>query len=236
MSMESLKPKTSADNLLQNYRLETLKYRIYIGILLVLSYVMRTYVSAYSQEYQMVKDTRESSDATLQQLDSQITQANGDLSLVRLLSGNQAAFVNVLNSRTGCSQIPKPLQQNLPALKIFMQLSDLESTKMKVDEKRLLQNINEFLLDAWWGVKWGSIQSVTFGDPKFDKNKNPYVPITLKVTTDYRGLVGIVDAIETHISLENPLFYVIESIKYNIVNANQQQDVDIILDAYYYKN
>ncbi|HMT26691.1 MAG TPA: hypothetical protein PKD96_00145, partial [Candidatus Absconditabacterales bacterium] len=109
------------------------------------------------------------------------------------------------------------------------------SEKMKYDEKKILANINEFLLNDGRGGKYADITSISIGEKKQDKAKNNFIPITILMSVDYRGLSQILDAVENKINPDFPILYTIESINYDLVNDQQTQDVTMVLNAYYYK-
>ncbi|HMT01580.1 MAG TPA: hypothetical protein PKC14_04600 [Candidatus Absconditabacterales bacterium] len=233
--MVSINPAQSVDNSFQNYRLVAIKYRIYSAVLLVGLYFLWTYIDAILPEYEALNVTAATADETLMNLDKEISQARLDDSMVTSLSGKTADILTVVNSQTGCSILPKNISTNLNTIKSYMLLSDLESEKMKYDEKKILANINEFLLNDGRGGKYADITSISIGEKKQDKAKNNFIPITILMSVDYRGLSQILDAVENKINPDFPILYTIESINYDLVNDQQTQDVTMVLNAYYYK-
>jgi hypothetical protein len=81
-----LNKEISADNLIQNYRLTSIKYRTYTIVLLILSIFARFYVSDLLPEYEDLLATAASADQQIETLDSAIKQARADQTLLTNMS------------------------------------------------------------------------------------------------------------------------------------------------------
>jgi hypothetical protein len=53
-----------------------------------------------------------------------------------------------LNRQEQCDTLDPSILQSLPLIRSFIQLQSLDAPKMKIDESKILKNINEFLLQS----------------------------------------------------------------------------------------
>lgn len=124
---------------------------------------------------------------------------------------------------------------------------------MVIDEKKILANLNEFLLrknDE--GEYNGTIEAVHIGEEeiaiptkKIDKKGKRlkhaedqiyFSPLDLKIAFDNKDdLLSFVDNIEKKIldQQEYRILYQIENIKYDILKSQEQQSVDIAMYMFY---
>lgn len=73
----------------------------------------------------------------------------------------------------GCAQLDKTIQNNFGIARSYIQLNTLSAPKMEVDERKILANINEFLIKKTSNEpgltsrsKNGTINSIAIGEPK----------------------------------------------------------------------
>ncbi len=128
----------------------------------------------------------------------------------------------------------------------YLLTNSLYNAKMPVDEKKVLKNINEYLVRN--GISEGStiingdISSIIIGDPKLIYENNPYffeVPIDYTIEfTKITDLISFVHNVEKKLINipEDRILYKIQEVGYDIIAANKIQSTDISMVAYYYYN
>jgi hypothetical protein len=96
-----------------------------------------------------------------------------DRKLVTTITQQQNQIISCLNYQIGCAQLDTTIQNNFGIARSYIQLNTLSTPKMLIDEKKILANINEFLIKKTSndpGVisrsKNGNINSIAIGDPK----------------------------------------------------------------------
>ena len=106
---------------------------------------------------------------------------------------------------------------------------------MPFDQKKILANINEYLLRGASNQSNGVVTSIIFGNliPMDEVKGVVMVPITLTVDfADKNGLLSFVYNVENTISPQFPMLYKINSINYDIVKYQENQTVNIELIGY----
>lgn len=125
----------------------------------------------------------------------------------------------------------------------FLLFHSLFSEKMPVNERKVLKNINEYLIRDWvseWSrtINW-TIASIIIWDPKLVWD-NPHffqVPIDFTITFwTLPELIAFVHNVEKKLINipEDRILYKIQEIWYDIIAANEEQTTDISMIAYYY--
>ena len=262
------KPNTKDDSLVKQQtrdsevpmsriRVVTAKYKVYIVLLalfiflLLFSYIPRAY------------DSFESSKSTYQQVNNQLSSikndirnANADVSY--LCDGttgvikNENALRKCLNKENSCSSLPdswkiwtwEDVKYDWSIPLSYLQIHSLYNKKMPVDEKRVLKNLNEYLVkqDISWTDRrrvW-DILRISIWDPKemrqWDEHFfNVTVDVQIKFDTVW-DLTGFLHNVEKKLieNGEDRILYKIQSVSYDIVTNNEPQITDISMMAYYY--
>lgn len=215
----------------------TIKYKIYTAVLVILMAFWRWYVSDSAAEY----DTTRQSVVTLQQQkilkEAEYQKVVSDLTKVNQINQQKTDLFTCLSTK-GCATIPDALKNSLPQVRAFLQLQKNEWTKMEFDQKKVLANINEYLLKWTNGVINGAITSIVFGNvaPVAALGNVVQIPITLTIDfADKNGLLSFVYNVENTISAQFPMLYKVNSINYDIVKYQQNQTVTIELIGYMLK-
>jgi hypothetical protein len=127
----------------------------------------------------------------------------------------------------------------------FLQLHSLYAKNMIIDEKKILKNLNEYLIqngfEKGYEAKNGSIRSINIGNPIVQDEKGVFFSVPISFTIVFntqQDLVSFVHNVERKL-IENPvdrILYKIQSISYDIVDSNEEQTSTMDLTAYYYYN
>jgi len=114
---------------------------------------------------------------------------------------------------------------------------------MLVDEKKILANINEYLIKKTSNdpavksrSKNGNINAIAIGEPKAGVWILWSVPIKINITfADKDSLLSFIDNVETNVleDINYRILYKLNEVSYDIVKYTAEQKVDILMDAYY---
>ena len=165
---------------------------------------------------------------------------------------NEETLKSCLNTRTNCASLPatwktgsgEDMHYDLTIPLSYLQLHSLYNKKMPVDEKRVLKNLNEYLIkkDIAWGEKervW-EILKIEIGDPEAAKEWDEHffqVPVDVEIEfKTVEGLIGFLYNVEKKLidEWEDRILYKIQSVSYDIVTRDEPQVTDISMIAYYY--
>lgn len=116
------------------------------------------------------------------QKETEYQQVIKDLVAVKAINEQKGAVLTCLSSR-GCNTLPESLNEVVPQVRAFLQLQKNDGQKMAFDQKKILANINEYLLRGSNNQSNGTVTSIIFGNltPVKDNEQVVMVPITLTV-------------------------------------------------------
>lgn len=109
---------------------------------------------------------------------------------------------------------------------------------MAFDQKKVLANINEYLLKSSTNQLNGVVTSISFGNiSTVDGIANLMrIPIFLTIEfADKNGLLAFIYNIENTLSPQFPMLYTVSSVNYDIVKYQERQAVTIELNGYMIK-
>lgn len=216
----------------------TIKYKIYTVIFIIAMAIGWWYVKDTAAQYDATRQAIDHLQLQKIEKDAEYQKVVNDLTVVKDITDHKADLVSCL-SRKWCASLPGSLSGVLPQVKAFLQLQKNDGTKMEFDQKKILANINEYLVKSVdTNQPNGSITSVTFGNTSAvaDFDEVIQIPITLTIDfADKNGLLSFIYNIENTISSQFPMFYEVSSVNYDIVKYQQNQTVTIELIGYMLK-
>lgn len=238
-------------------RVVTAKYKVYIVLLAIFIFLL---LFIYIPK---AEDSFESSKSTYQQVNSKLTSLENDIrtaqaDVLYLCDGtgavvkNENALRKCLNEKDSCNRLPdtwktwtwSEVEYNLSIPLSYLQLHSLYNKKMPVDEKRVLKNLNEYLVK--WDISWTDrrrvwdILRIDIWDPKEVKQWDEHffnVTVDVQIKFDNVGdLTWFLHNVEKKLieNGEDRILYKIQSVSYDIVTNNEPQITDISMMAYYY--
>jgi hypothetical protein len=160
------------------------------------------------------------------------------------------AIKNCVNFDSGCDDLPANILSNLDVVKAFLQIGNLYDSKMIIDEKSLLMNLDAFMTKRWNETgnpttqNNGSIEELVIGDPKQIAEQLYQVPVDVVVEfPDSEDLLSFISNTEDRIIVDintelfksTPVLYRIQELAYDIVKYEESQEVQIKMIAYYYE-
>jgi hypothetical protein len=236
----------------QEMRFLDVKYKVYtviIGIILILMYVgiftEQWIVSGALQETRAKRQSLGTIDTTISDTISRQEQYKQEQNLFKEITNNKSTLITCINKQSSCDQLPNAITTNLDAVRAYLQLGNLQRSKMEVDESKILKNINEFItqkniLDTKRDYN-GIVSSITIDNPENLENNIMKVPVELTITFNSKqDLLTFLSNIENYVfaewdDLSSSVLFRIEELKYDIVNYKESQDVQVSLSAYAYR-
>ncbi len=170
------------------------------------------------------------------------TAAENNVALLKTLEKEEQTIVDCINYQSDCtahSGVEKLLTGDmLDVVKSFLNLTSLENSKMVIDEKKILENLNDFLLrkDIENREYNGEIEAIHIGQESVFDDNIYYSPIDLKIVFDNKDdLLSFVDNIEARVlpEKETRILYQIDNIRYDILRSQEKQSVDLALYMFY---
>jgi len=151
-----------------------------------------------------------------------------------LVQKSESAITDCVNQRVGCANLDTKIKDNFALARSFLLLSDLHDSKMEINEKTLLKNINEYLL----GKSVSSVQNISLGKSELVLGNLYTIPVTLRVEfNDKDSLFAFIDRVDKQIPSTESLrvLYKLDEVSYDIMHYNESQTVDLTLHAFYYQ-
>jgi sulfur relay (sulfurtransferase) DsrC/TusE family protein len=250
--------KDIIDNLLQNWknnieqdnedetqvweiRIISIRYRLYSIILIVLIIVwIFNYILPKQESYQNSNNTLQWLRTEVDKFSTKQKELQVDVDLSNKIENWEEKILACINNQQWCDQLDPQIKNNFSEVTSYLQANSLSSTKMSVDEKMILKNINEYLTKEDFNSisKNWLINKISIWDPTEFKSRLYYVTINLNITFQNKDwLLSFIHNIERKINPEKDLriLYKIDQISYDLMAYEQEQNVDIYLKAFYYK-
>lgn len=234
---------------IRSVRTSNVKYMIYIFIIVIAVIVFFPYAQGQYTAFLNAQKQITNLNNTIQ---TNITRQETIRDLIKLKTTTEQKITDIvdcINLEVGCGELGEEVTNQLDVVKDFLQLNNLDTEKMAIDERKILRNINEFLLqenpfEAWLNYN-AKLNSLRIWDPEIFQWNISLVPLDMDITfADKEGLLSFINNVEKHIyaikedqtvNLDYALLYKITAINYDVVNYNQSQEVAVEMDLYYYQ-
>lgn len=235
---------TEGQVLITTSRVVSIRYKIYVLALLVLvAYFCYSYLQPLYNDYVSTNAKLTNISAEIATFPIKKTHYEADSKLVTTITKQQNQIVSCLNYQLWCNQLDVSIQNNFGVARSYIQLNSLSAPKMLVDEKKILANINEYLIKKTSSdpsvisrSKNGNINNISIGEPKIWSWILSFVPIRINITfADKDSLLSFIDNVERNV-LDDPAYrilYKLNEVSYDIVKYTDEQKVDILMYAYY---
>ena len=253
----SISPKSQKgdDVHMSRIRVVTAKYKVYIVLLLIfICVLLLDYIPDVKSSYQAKQSALNQVNSQLAWIRADIRKAEDDMAYLWDITSNEQTLKTCLNEKKKetCLKLPenwatwewtwKKYDFSVPLS--YLQLHSLYNKKMPVDEKKVLKNLNEYLIkqDIAWGsrTKVWDILKISIGDPRAVKNGDTHffqVPVNITVEfTTIGDLTGFLYNVEKKMveKWEDRILYKIQSVSYDIISSDKPQVTDISMLGYYY--
>lgn len=228
-------------------RIVTARYKVYTFVILFLMFVVGTnYFPNIKRNFDATISQKERLETSKLNLISKNTLLQKDMDFMNEILEHQDELKNCLNTEkeSVCQNLPESWGEDYAVPVSFLQLHSLHSARMIIDEKKILKNLNDYLIQSGFkkgqDAKNGIIHAIRIGDPVETSTKNFYsVPISFTIEfSTMDNLVSFVHNVERKLidTAEDRILYKIQSIAYDIVDSKEKQTSNIELTAYYYYN
>ncbi len=226
--------------LITTSRVVNIRYRLYFLILLVVGFLFTYYIVLPAWNSFVSVQAEYSTLATqVVSFASKKKAMDTDKALIEKMENQSSLIVSCLNTKQWCKEIDPAIRENFSFARSYIQLNNLSLPRAMVNEKILLVNINEYLLKDVSGVKNGKLNAIRIGEPKNFEGNLYVVPVRLTVDfANKDAFLSFVDNVEKKIlsNAQYRVLYKIVDVSYDITHYDEQQTVDISLNAYYYQD
>ena len=163
------------------------------------------------------------------------TKYESNIWLVDTIKNIESQIVNCVNMLEWCQELPDIVKNNFSVVRSYLLLTEMSNNKMSLDEKKILANIDWFLLkrDSLSSdsaiSNWVLNKIIIWEKEEFNDNLY-FVPIELSIKfSDKDGLMSFIDNVEKKIPVQEELriLYKIDKINYDIVNYDEPQESHI---------
>ena len=238
-------------------RVVTAKFKVYIVLLLLLVAILWVnYIPKENNKLDTNSASYDQANAQLKSIENDIKIAKDDMNYLCSntdgIVNNEESLKTCLNKREDCLSLPASwkkwseddMHYDLSVPLSYLQLNSLWNEKMPVDEKRVLKNLNEYLIkqDISWNDRtriW-DILKINIGDPEpVEWWDDHFFMVTVDVEIEFstvNDLTGFLYNVEKKMidNREDRILYKIQSVSYDIVTNDEPQVTDISMVAYYY--
>ncbi len=231
--------------LITTSRVVWVRYKFYSIIFVLLIFVVwYNYLLPNYEKFQNKKIELSNVELQLMSFQNKRVKYESNMWLVDTIKNVESQVVNCVNTLQWCKELPDLVKNNFSVVRSYLLLSELSNEKMSLDEKKILANIDWFLLKKdslnvnSTTMNWTLNKIVIWEKEKFNDNLY-FVPIELKITFDDKdGLMSFIDNVEKKIPVQPELriLYKIDKINYDIVNYDQPQDSSVFMYLYFYDN
>ena len=220
-------------------QVHTLKKKVMVFLIVLVLFIARPTLRWAYDDYALKK---EEGAKKQQELAVKTQQQQTILKDVQILSSATSPLqkANLMNCyNTNCPTLPELVREEpvKSIFKAYLQLQNTTETNFTIDQKRVLSYLNEFLVKWPSGVANWEIREITFSAPK-DTQLEQLQAIPMTVTMRFankQGLLLFLRNIENVLSPNYPMLAIVNSVSYDVVKSDTQQDVQIAMTLYMIK-
>lgn len=253
---ETSRSQWSGEIQISRIRIISAKYKVYIVLMLIFVAILAVYIPKAQQTLRWESAAYDQVKSQLRNVELDIEQAKNDMDYLCNdnlgIVANEEVLKNCLNEQTNCANLPtswrtwsgNEIHYDLSIPLSYLQTSSLWNEKMPVDEKRVLKNLNEYLIrqDISWSNRrrvW-DILKINIWDPEpVEWWEDHFFQVTVDVQIEFSTVNDLTDFlhnVEKKIieNSEDRILYKIQAVSYDIVTNDEPQVTDISMVAYYY--
>lgn len=236
-------------------RVITAKYKVYLVLLLIFICVLvLEYIPNMKDRYNSTQSSYNQVQSQLNIVKGQIEEAKIQEQYLHEIIENEDVLKNCLNGQSDdqCAALPDGWKQvteegveyNYSVPLSYLQTHSLYSAKMPVDEKKVLKNLNEYLIKE--DISWSSrtrvwdILRISIWDPTPVNGGDQHffeVPVNVSIEfTEIEDLIWFLYNVEKKLvnNGEDRILYKIQTVSYDIISHDEPQITEIGMLAYYY--
>ena len=229
------------EKLMTASRVVQIRYRFYaVWVLLIILIVLFRLILPGLDTYDEKNASIATARANLQELEQREDQYKRSIWFLNSVQENSEQIISCVDRDEMCHDIPEEIQENSGLARSYILACNMDDTKMDVNERKIIENIDMFLLrlepfanDS--SVNW-ELTRILIWD-KVSENWLYTVPVQIDVTFDDKGsLLSFISNVEQYIPEDENkrILYKIDKITYDIVNSEEPQETTIYMNLYYY--
>lgn len=238
-------------------RIISAKYKVYIVLLAILICgLLLIYIPREGDALKTNRSSFTQANSQLDYLKRDIKDAENDMKYLcddtEGIISNEDNVKNCLADDNRCYDLPESWKTwtgddshydtSVPVS--YLQVNSLYNEKMPVDEKKILKNLNKYLIkqDISWNDKrkvWNLLK-INIGDPEpVEGWDTHFMKVSVDVEIEFdtvEELIGFLYNVEKKMidNREDRILYKIQSVSYDVVSNDEPQITDISMAAYYY--
>jgi len=242
-ALDSLWEESGSDNdkMMTASRVVQVRYRFYaVWILLCIFLLFFWFIIPSWDTYKSKKSEIQNAKWRLEALEAREDQYNQSIWFLETVQENDAKIVSCVNYEETCQALPQEVQDKFWLARSYLLTNWMNETKMDVDERKIIENIDRFLVKFEpflnnstinWEISKISIWDKIFNDWLYT------VPVQVNITfEDKKYLLSFINNVEQYIPEDEDIrvLYKIDKISYDIINSDQPQNTSIYMNLYYY--
>lgn len=240
---------------LSRIRVITAKYKVYLVLLLIfICILVLELIPNMKDNYNSTKSSYDQVQSQLNVVEWKIEEAKKEEKYLYEIVENEDTLKDCLNGQNdeSCQNLPDSWKKVTDEWEeydyvvpfSFLQTHSLHSVKMSVDEKKVLKNLDYYLIkeDISWDAKdrvW-DILRITIWDPSpvnwWDQHFF-VVPVNVSIKfAEVEDLIWFLYNVEKKMvkDPEDRILYKIQTVSYDIISSDEDQITEIEMLAYYY--
>ena len=222
-------------------RIVQVRYRFYaVWVLLCVVLLVFWFLLPGWDTYQAKKSEIQNARVRLQSLEQRETQYQQSIWFLETVQKEDVNIVTCVNEWEKCDDLPKEVQDQKKLARAFLLTNGMNKTKMDVDERKIIESIDSYLvkLEPFLNnssINW-EISRISIWDKKLEWWLYT-VPVQLDITFEDKSyLLSFINNVEKYVPEEDDvrILYKIDKISYDIINSDEPQDTSIYMNLYYY--
>jgi len=217
-------------------KVTNLKYKTFILVIFIFCWFWWGNFQDSITEVNSLKEDDSALQQKLDDINKESEKVKANENMIKYIDENNQKVVNCINSYW--MKCKDTQLVNIQEARNYLLMSPNTSLKMDFDQKKILANIDKYLLISNGSTVNGNVEVITFAWAQaIDKSLWLYkVSITLTIDfKDDKSLLSFIQNTERRIFMDNTMLYKIISVSYDIVKYQENQSVTITLEAYFYK-
>lgn len=230
------------DEIMTASRIVQVRYRFYaVWVLLLILIVLFKLFLPTLDKYDAKKAELANLKTNLESLENRERQYEESIWFVENINKNSEQIVDCINKWESCQGLPKDVQDQLWLAKSYLLTKNMDNAKMDVDERKIIENIDMFLLKLEPFSNNSFVNGTLSKISIWDKESVDWlykVPVQLDITFDDKeSLLAFINNIEKYVPEDESVrvLYKIDKITYDVVNSDEPQDTTIYMNLYYYE-
>lgn len=222
-------------------RIVQVRYRFYavwviLLVLIVVFWILMPSIDTYNAKKSQIQMARSS----LAGLEARENQYNQTIWFLETVQKEDKKIVSCIDKWENCDDLSQEVKANTWLARAYLLTNGMNKTKMDVDERKILESIDTYLVKLEPFLNNSSINWDISRISIWDKTKEwslYMVPVQVDITFDDKSyLLSFINNVEKYIPEDENvrMMYKVDKISYDIINSDEVQDTSIYMNLYYY--